>query len=67
MSNRNYLYVEGYKFGFHKFLSNAKKRWRCVNRHCYSYIKTDLNNIIVDFRLDHMHDSNPELIRAKYI
>lgn len=65
MSNRNYLYVDGYKFGFHKYLAGDKKRWRCVNRHCYSYIKTDLNDIIIDCRLEHLHEFNPELSKTK--
>jgi hypothetical protein len=43
------LMVNGYKYGFQKYLANEIKRWTCNKQICKAYLKT---NLIVEIMFD---------------
>lgn len=52
------FFISGYKFNFQKNLANDIKRWTCTDKKCKCFLKTDLNDEIIESHLDHTHPAS---------
>ena len=50
--------IGGYKFRFHKVLSDDVNRWVCVKSSCKAFRKVDRGGVVVEERVTHNHSKN---------
>lgn len=54
--NKKIFLIDGYKFFFHKHLSNNRQRWTCCKNNCKSFFKLNEFNTIVKKSISHNHE-----------
>lgn len=53
VANNGFKIIDGYKFGYHKMLSNNNFRWKCTNKKCTSYMKVDVHQNVISNPTSH--------------
>lgn len=56
--NKTLIFINGYKFCFHKLLKNDIQRWKCFKKTCKSYTKLNEKNEILERPSEHNHKSD---------
>jgi len=51
--NKKMLIVDGFKFGFQKYLANHVERWTCVQRGCKAFLKLDSSGALIQKNDEH--------------
>lgn len=64
---RTILIVKNFKFSFHKDLAGGAKRWKCTQKGCRAFLKTNENEETFETNLSHNHigSSSEELLRQE--
>jgi len=59
--------INGFKFRFHKSLTNDVERWVCSRKNCLAYMKIDDRGTTIEQGLQHNHsaDEHETLIRQR--
>jgi phosphatidylserine/phosphatidylglycerophosphate/cardiolipin synthase-like enzyme len=59
---------DGYMYRFDRDSSDGGKFWRCLRYQCLGRIKTDINNVFIEFRNgNHTHPANEEASHVKTV
>lgn len=61
-----YVTPDGFKFSFHKTLSNDVELWRCVQISCKCFFKCK-NNVLINESSSHNHACNEESILLRQV
>lgn len=56
------IVIDGYKFRFHKKLSNNAERWVCTRKTCKSFLKIDQNKHLLVGDKNHDHENEESSI-----
>lgn len=63
-AKNGFYVINGYKFGYHKTLSNNIFRWKCTNKKCKSYIKLDVHKNVISDATFHNHVPDDPIVTS---